>query len=360
MRAHDPKTKSRDATEGVPPRAEPGTRRCLLAVNETEKNLLLGDRQLDELRATVGEMIHVPTEKLAPEQWPALLLESGCEVLVAAWSTPPIPEELPAEGQPLRYVCSLVGGVKRHVSRDQIERGLLVTNWGSSISRTIAESALMLILMALRRTAYWHEVLHHQNGWRKIPGEANALSLFERRVGVHGFGRVARELVGLLRPFGVRITTYCPSVPDELLGEFGVKRAESLEALFSQNDVLVELAGLTDETYKSVTEPLLRSLPDDGVFVNVGRGPVVDEEALIRVAREDRIRIALDVFCHEPLSEDSPLRRLNNVVLMPHQSGPTRDRMRDVGAFALENLGRYFNGQPLEALIDPFLYEHMT
>jgi phosphoglycerate dehydrogenase-like enzyme len=337
-----------------------GRPRCLLAFSEKEKRLLVGDEQWEAIRGVVGEVIEVPLDDLPSENWRQILIDSRCEILVGAWSMPAIPDDFPLGEHPLRYVCSLVGGVKSRVPRKFVEQGLLVTNWGSAISRTIAESALMLILMALRRTAHWHEVLHHQKGWRSFPEGAQERSLFERQVGLHGFGRIAQELVGLLRPFGVRCSTHCPSIPDEVLEAHGVERMNSLEALFSQNDIVVELAGHTAETERSVTEKILRLMPEDGVFVNVGRGAVVDEAALVRVAREGRIRVALDVYAVEPLPVDSPLRELYNVVLMPHQSGPTPDRMRDVGAFALENLRRYCAGEAVQARIEPFLYDYMT
>jgi phosphoglycerate dehydrogenase-like enzyme len=139
-----------------------------------------------------------------------------------------------------------------------------------------------------------------------------------------------------------------------------VTRADSLEQLFSTSDVVVELAAATPNNYRVVTEEHLRMIPAGGVFVNVGRGCVVDEAALIRVAREGRIQIALDVFEQEPLPWDSPLRGLPNVTLLPHLGGPTRDRRRDSGALALRNLRAFLRGEPLEAVVTQDVYERST
>jgi phosphoglycerate dehydrogenase-like enzyme len=87
---------------------------------------------------------------------------------------------------------------------------------------------------------------------------------------------------------------------------------------------------------------------------------VVDEAALIRVAREGKIQIALDVFEQEPLPPGSLLRGLPNVTLLPHLGGPTRDRRRDSGQLALKNLRAFLRGEPLEAVITHDVYDRST
>ncbi len=149
-------------------------------------------------------------------------------------------------------------------------------------------------------------------------------------------------------------------MPDEVFSSFGVKRLASLEELFAESDVVVELAAATPENYHIVTENHLRLIPEGGVFVNVGRGCVVDEGGLLRVAREGRLQIALDVFEQEPLSADSPLRGLPNVTLLPHLGGPTRDRRRDAGAFALKNLRAFLRGEPLDAVVTLEVYDRSS
>ena len=97
------------------------------------------------------------------------------------------------------------------------------------------------------------------------------------------------------------------------------------------------------------TEKLLRSIPAGSVFVNAGRGATVGDETLVRVAHEGQLQIALNVYEREPLPAQSPLRGLPNVILSPHLGGPTVDRRRDAGQFAVGNLERYLQGVPLAA-----------
>jgi phosphoglycerate dehydrogenase-like enzyme len=308
-----------------------------------------------ELRA-MGERFyqHDPLE-LNTAQLPQLLTEIDPEIIIAAWKTPALPSNLPPS---LRYVCYLCGSVKKLVTHTQLEKGLLLTNWGGSISRIVAEWALFHVLCCLRRATSWALAMHLEQGWKNSGTET--ASLFGRTVGIHGFGMVARELILLLKPFGVQIQVYAPDVDAKAEKDWEIKRASSLEALFSANDIIVELAPLIPETTGIITEPLIRLIRPGGVFVNVGRGAVVDEDALLRVAREGKIQVGLDVFANEPLPSDNPFRGLRNVTLTPHLAGPTTDRRRDAGAFSMKNLRAYITGQPLEAVVTPIVYERSS
>ncbi|HMP83931.1 MAG TPA: hydroxyacid dehydrogenase [Verrucomicrobiota bacterium] len=292
-------------------------------------------------------------------EWQKLWAESPAEILVSAWQTPPLNGPInPVDLKSLRYVCYLAGSVRRLIPRDLLANGLVVTNWGNSIASTVAECALMLTLMAMRRASYWAIAMHRERLWKSESSITQ--SLIGRRVGLHGFGVISQSLVPMLRPFSSQIQTYSPRVPDSELARLGVARAASLEALFSTSDVVVELAAATPENYHLVNESHLRMIPDGGVFVNVGRGSVVDESALVRVARDGKIQIALDVFEREPLPADSPLRGLPNVTLLPHLGGPTRDRRRDSGALALKNLKAFLQNKPQEAVVSLDVYDRST
>ena len=308
-----------------------------------------------ELRALGGGFRHQDPLALDAAQTDLLLRELDPEVIVAAWKTRPLPHALPPR---LRYVCYLCGSVKKLVTRAQLEQGLLLTNWGGSISRIVAEWALFHVLCCLRRATSWALAMHLEQGWKNSGTET--ASLFGRRVGIHGFGMVARELVRLLEPFGTQVQVFAPDVDATAEATWGVRRARSIEALFAENDIVIELAPLIPETVGIVTENLLRLIQPGGVFVNVGRGAVVAEAALLRVAREGRIQVGLDVFADEPLPIDSAFRGLRNVTLTPHLAGPTTDRRRDAGAFGLRNLKAYVAGDPLEAVVTPIVFDRSS
>jgi phosphoglycerate dehydrogenase-like enzyme len=291
--------------------------------------------------------------------WETLLREKKPEILITCWKTPSLPVSwLEDPDYSLKYLCHFSGTVRKLIPREFVQNGLVVTNWGNSISRTVAECGLMLTLMALRRASSWSIDMHLKGAW-KTP-DVHVESLFGRRVGLHGFGNISQHLARLLKPFGVPIATYSPSVPDDLLESFGVDRAPSLEALFSENNVIIELAAYKPENEGLVSEALLRSIPAGGTFVNIGRGAVVDEDALLRIAQEGRIQVALDVYGVEPLPVDSGFRGLPNVTLLPHLGGPTIDRRQDAGALGVENIEHYLKGEDLEAVVSLSIYDRST
>jgi phosphoglycerate dehydrogenase-like enzyme len=327
----------------------------LAAVTAEELCDFLPEPLFGKVQSLTSEFAHFDTANRSAADFAAALAAANPEVLIACWKTPRLPDALPPR---LRYVCYLCGSIRRIVSREQIERGLIVTNWGGSISRIVAEWALFHILACLRRATHWTLAMHYEGAWKSSGTET--ASLFGRRIGLHGFGQIARELVQLLRPFDVKISSFAPDVTPDVEAAHGVTRASSLESLFADNDIIVELAPLNAETAGIVQEKHLRLIRPGCVFVNVGRGAVVDEAALLRVASEGKIMIGLDVYTVEPLPVDSPFRGLRNVSLTPHIAGPTTDRRRDAGAFAVENIAAYAARQPMQAVVTPKVYDTST
>lgn len=328
----------------------------LLAVlTPREKENFLPDPLFSEIESLADEFRLIDPTGMSPETFVAEVAATNPDVLLGCWQMLPLPTELPPK---LRYLCYLTGSVQRLVTRKQLEEGFLVTNWGSAISRTVAECALFHTLACLRRSTHWTFSIHHEKGWRD--GFDQVESLFERKVGIHGYGAVAREFLKLIQPFDCDVSVLAPDFDAEQSHQTGAARAESLESLFSSNDIIIELAPLNPVTTGSVTEKHLRSIRPGGVFVNVARAGITDEEALLRVAREGSLQVGLDVFIQEPMATDSPWRGLRNVSLTPHIAGPTLDRYPDAGRQALRNLLAYSADQPLNAVITPNVYDRAT
>ncbi|MDB6095012.1 MAG: phosphoglycerate dehydrogenase [Verrucomicrobia bacterium] len=306
------------------------------------------------------ERLHalLPTAELfdcsEPSRWADLLRETRPEILVTSWSTP----ALPIDTSGVALVCHVGGTVRNLIPRPLIERGLLVTNWGDSVSEGLAEAALFHALSALRRGQYFGDLMHREKGWSEFP--SGTKTLFEKRVGIHGFGAAARNLVRLLAPFRVEISAYSAGVPAGLFQEAGVRQCQSLADLFASSEVLFELEGLTPATRGVVNREILERLPPDAVFVNVARGALIDEAAAAELATAGRIRLALDVFACEPLSIDSPLRSLAAATLTPHLGSPTDDRLAHCGDLALANLQRFRAGQPLDSVVSLEIYDRST
>ncbi len=294
--------------------------------------------------------------------WEKVLLDFRPTVLISSWSTPAIPEAYVRDPRcSLEYVCHIFGSVRMIVPRLFLEQGGAVTNWGNIVAAQVAEQALLLALGALRNMPNWRQFVRTQGTQiRNSASELGTRTLFGQSVGIHGFGRIARELVKLLKPFQLTLSAYSPGVPPEFMRAHDVQPAPSLKHLFASNHVLFECEALTPETERSVTAATLAALPDQAVFVNVGRGRIVDEEALRQEVASGRIRAALDVLIEEPLTTVSPFFKLPNVLLSPHIGGPTNDRYPACGANALKNLFRYLSGEPLHSLVTLADYDRST
>ncbi|HEY9249519.1 MAG TPA: NAD(P)-dependent oxidoreductase [Rariglobus sp.] len=332
-------------TTPVPVDRRPDDLRVVFALTALEQAAFIPAAD-PELRPSLID----PATLATPGQWHALLDELRPAALVTCWKTPALPGDwLLRDDCPLRYVCHLSGSVRRLVPRVFLERGGLVTNWGGLVASQVAEHALLLALASLRRLPDWNtpEVLTDKNRILSLTTK----TLFKRRVGIHGCGGVARRLSALLRPFECEITCWSEGAPDHLMHGAGMTPAASLDALFSHGEVVFECEALTPRNAASVGPTQLSLLPDGALFINVGRGQLVDEPALLREALSGRIHVALDVMLKEPPPPDSPWWTIPGALLSPHVAGPTHDMLPRIGARAMDNLARFLSGQlPLDPL----------
>lgn len=335
--------------------------RLLLALTEKEQGMFIPGIDL-------GAAFDLPCKQadlhaMDPVRWERLLRDYRPTVLVSAWNTPALPASwLAGPDLSLRYICQVTGAVRFLFPRSLLLRGVKVTNWGGLAGAAVAEHALLLGLAALRNLAGWRSTINASRLPNR-PNPATSLgtrSLYGRQVGLHGFGQVARSLLRLLQPFGVTIHVYSEGVPAELIRGAGARPCPSLADLFASSEVLFECEALTPGTAGSVNAAVLAALPDQAVLVNVARGALIDEQALLREAGSGRIRIALDVVVNDPIGPDEPLLIAADGVFSPHIAGPTEDCYPRCGRHALANLRRYLNDEPLQSLVTPEIYDRST
>ncbi len=335
------------------PTSPPSKPAVLLVLDERERHTFLSLVD-DSSRATVGPWIDSPRVQ-EPGAWQQLLEEVRPTVLVSSWSTPAIPASwLNHADCPLSYVCHLGGAVRHLLPRSFFERGGIATNWGGAAAAQVAEHALLLTLASLRKMPDW-------------PSAGNASeaplftqTLFNRRVGIHGCGGVARHLARLLAPFAPQILCWSAGVPESVVRASQMQPADSLEALFSSSEILIECEALSPANRHSVGARQLALLADGAHLVNVGRGHVIDEAALLAEVSRGRLHVALDVMWKEPIPPDSPWWTAPHTVLSPHIAGPTRDETPQIGLRAWENLQRFLAGQPVENAVTLAIYDRAT
>lgn len=344
--------------EACPPAV--ATERILFAFTSKEQGLFLPGLRMEEF----GDQVYsyIDTDAAGPEGWARTLREWRPTVIVTAWSAKRLPADWVASPEfSLKYVCHVTGSLKSLMTRECFLRGVQVTNWGTSINHTVAEHAMLLTLALLRGAGAWPDAMQ-KGGWtvdqvRRLRTRA----LRGRQVGLHGFGSIAREVATMLAPFKPAcIRAYSRGVPPAFMLAHGVDPCGSPEELYGASEVLICCESLTPETLASVNASVLARLGDDSVFVNVGRGQIVDEGALLAEAATGRLRIGLDVFHREPLPADYPLRTAPGVLLSPHIAGPTLETYPACGDHALENLRRYLAGEPLSGEVTIETFDRMT
>jgi phosphoglycerate dehydrogenase-like enzyme len=286
------------------------------------------------------------TQEIAADL-PELLLDA--DVAITGWGAPPIPAEL--FGGKLKLVAHAAGSVKRLVPEEVVQRGVAVSHAAHVIANAVCEYTLTLILMGLRRP---HEMDAAMKGgalWREAAHQ-DARTLAGRPVGVVGAGYVGRRVIKLLEAFGAELRVYDPYARD--IPTVG------LDELFERSEVVTLHAPVTLETRHLIRTSHLAKLRDGGIFVNVARSWLVDQEALLDELRRGRFWAALDVFDDEPLPADSPLRTLPNVLITPHQAGYTRDTYMRQGLEMVEEVERFLKGEPLRHRIPPERYGLMA
>ncbi|MFA6962299.1 MAG: NAD(P)-dependent oxidoreductase [Opitutaceae bacterium] len=305
-----------------------------------------------------GLAVHWLPSPQSSDEWMEILEKFQPEVIAGAWTMRGMPLVCLAPEGPVRYLCQISGSVRHVITAEHIRRGLLVSNWGNLPAKAVAELALMHAIACQRRIAQQFRNLYVDRIWSQEldPGH----TLFGKKVGIHGYGRIARELIDFLKPFDVDLRVFAPGVPAEVFRAAGITACPDLDALCHHSEVFFELEGLTERSRSSVSGRHLALLKDGASFINVARAHIVEEEALLKEAVSGRLQIALDVYYDEPLSKESPWRDCRNVLLSPHIGGPTLEQRADAGRISLANMVRYACGEVVLHQVDLKRFEIST
>lgn len=253
----------------------------------------------------------------------------------------------------LRWLHIFHAGTDHPVYRRLLERGVAITNSPEANATAIAQTAIGGLLMLARGFLRWGEA-QRKREWLGGPRGAPApADLADQTLVVIGVGAIGSEIARLARALGLRVVGVrrSPRAPDDPVDE--MHPPDRLPELLPRADWLAIACPLTDETRRLIDAAALARLPRGARVLNVGRGPILDESALIDALRDGRVGGAyLDVFEVEPLPVESPLWDLPNAILTPHASSfSAGNRGRQLRAFA-GNLQRWARGEPLARRVE--------
>jgi phosphoglycerate dehydrogenase-like enzyme len=275
---------------------------------------------------------------------PAALTQA--DVLLAAGDTP-CPRALMQTAPKLRAVISPFTGTEGFDEQAATDLGILIANGQTpENSESMAEATILLMLASLYDLHGSEAVLR---GERPRPSHSRAFMLRDKTVGLIGYGSIARAVTARLAGWGTRILTWSRT-PDP---NAGVEWVE-LDALLRDSDVVCVLLTLNAGTRGLLDATRLRMMKPRAVLVNTARGGIIDEAALVDLARErPEMRIALDTFAIEPLPADSPLRDLPNTILTPHMLGHTVESHAVLPGVAVDAITRVLAGEPPRYVRNP-------
>jgi phosphoglycerate dehydrogenase-like enzyme len=266
----------------------------------------------------------------------------------------------------LRWIQMHSAGVD-HLNLTIIPAPVWVTTTSGIHAVPVAEHALGMLLALSKELLRFHE-LQSQTQWRNEGFGGSGVHLLQgQTIGILGYGSIGREVARLAKAFGMRVLAAkrepnqrrdqgfrLPAAGDSdgVLPD-AYYSSENLDALLSESDVVVDVLPLTPETEGAIGPQTFRAMKAGAIFLNLGRGRTVNENALVEALRSGHLRAAgLDVTALEPLPSTSPLWRLPNVLITPHIGG-NFDRYDELCLMLFqENLTRYAKGRLLLNVVD--------
>lgn len=305
-----------------------------------------------------ANVIHHQGQNPANKQELIALLKNA-DACITSWDVASLDADVVAAAPKLKAMSHMGSSVKRFVSEAFFERGIHLTSAGIALAKSVAETTLGLMIVGQKRI--WPLGQHvREGGWRNSPAWDKWYSreLYRKNVGIIGASNVGRHVIELLKPFGPKVLLYDPFVNEEGAKALGVEKVE-LDDLLRRSDIVSIHAPANKSTYQLLNAKGLALMKDDALVINTGRGTLIEEPALIEELSKGRFFAFLDVTDPEPPALDNPLRTLDNVVITPHIAGCI-ENCNQMGELAVEELRRFFAGEPAVYQITPEMFERIS
>jgi phosphoglycerate dehydrogenase-like enzyme len=252
-------------------------------------------------------------------------------------------------GAAIRWVHSLAAGVENQLTPELVESNIPFTNSRGVYKESLGEFVIAAVLFFAKD---FPRMIRSREAARWDQFDVDMIN--RQTMGIAGYGEIGRAAAVRAKALGMRVlaSRRRPADPDDRAVD-GWYTPDERQAMMAACDYVVVAAPLTPETRGLIGPAEIEAMKPTGVLINVGRGPVIDEAALVRALQNRRIRgAALDVFDTEPLPPDHPLWKLDNVLLSPHCADHTEGWLEQSVEFFLRNFRRFVAGEPLLNLVD--------
>ena len=250
----------------------------------------------------------------------------------------------------LRIIAVHGAGVDQIDVKAATKKGIFVTNVPGGNAEAVAELTMGLMLSLVRRIPFAVKQVREKGQW----GEARFLGteLRGKTLGIIGLGHVGTAVAKIARGFDMKILYYKRKRKPELEKILDIEYKD-LNTLLQESDFISIHVPLTDETYHMLSEQQFKLMRKTAFLVNTSRGKVVDEAALYKALKENRIAgAALDVLEKEPPTSSNPLLQQHNVVITPHMAGSTRECLQTIAKTAAEDIAAVLRGELPKNLVN--------
>lgn len=237
------------------------------------------------------------------------------------------------------------------------ELGIPVVIAPGANTRSVAEHALALILACAK------DILNcdrqTRSGNFNVRNAFKAFEIFDKTIGLIGYGNIGRELAKLSAAIGMKVIVYDPFASQESIEREGYRYEKELAGILLHADIISLHVPLTNETKGLIGKNELNMMKPNTVLINCARGGIVDEDALAEALKTNKIHSAgLDVLLVEPMKTDDPLVKFNNVIITPHMAGQTQEAASGVAIMAAAGVLAVLNGEKWPHVANKEAYEH--
>lgn len=284
----------------------------------------------------------------------------GKDVVVIGWGTPALTDEVIADNDTLKLIVHTGGSVADYVDASTYAKGIRVVCGNKLFAKSVAEGTIAYMLSVLRHIPDRVSDLR-AGGWNN-PARGYDEGLLGRRIGILGVGTIARFLMEMLQPFGCSFLVWDDNytVDPDYLASVNARQT-TLEEVMRTCSIVTLHASLTEKSRGMIGRRELEMMPKGGVFINTARGAIIRQKEMEAVlAERSDLRAMLDVYDPEPLEVDNPMRKMENVYLMPHKGGPTVDFRATIGATVVDEIAHFLRGEKLEHEIIKDVASRMT
>lgn len=311
----------------------------------TDKVILSASKSFGSYNKDVASQLTAQGYKLVYDSWPPKNVAID-QVFGLVVSTQKVDAASLAAAANLKIVAKYGAGVDNIDIKAATARGIAVAVAGDANAEAVAEMALSL-MMSISRNIPAADRAVKDGKWDRLVGR----EIFGKTVGIIGLGAIGRIFAKRISAFEVKLLGFDPFWNEDFARQYSVKRA-SVDEIFSEADFISIHCPLTDETRGLVNRGRLAMMKPGAYLVNTSRGPVVDEAALFEALSEKRIAgAALDVFAQEP-PVDSPLFKLDNVILTSHMGAYSYEAFFRMDVRTAENVSEVLSGRTTRLIIN--------